>query len=82
MGTRIGEKIKIGVVFGGDTKMKPVWFFWAGKKYTADEITFRWQSRRGRTVIQHFAVRSGTDLYELSYNTESLVWTLAAVQTP
>jgi len=74
--------IKVGAVFGGGKKLRPVWFFWSEKKYPVDEITFNWQSRRGRTVIQHFAARSGFDLYELSYDTESLVWTLSAVQTP
>lgn len=82
METRIEEKIKTGVVFGGDRKMKPVWFVWAGRKYIVEEVTFNWQSRRGRTVVQHFAVKCGADLHELSYDTESLVWTLAVVQTP
>jgi len=80
METKIEEKIKVGAVFGGDKKLRPVWFVWSGKKYTADEITFNWQSRRGKAVVQHFAVRSGRDMYELSYDTETLVWTLSAVQ--
>jgi len=82
METQIGEKIKAGVVFGGDKKMQPVWFVWSGKKYPVEAVTFNWQSRRGRTVVQHFSVTSGADLYELSYDTETLVWTLATVQAP
>jgi len=89
MMTQIDEKIKVGAVFacpegrpanrGYDQKLKPVWFFWSGKKYPIKEITFSWKDRKGESDLYFFSVTDGQAVYEISYNDKSLVWMLEKV---
>lgn len=78
---KIRENIRVAVIFGPGSSIKPVWFDWRGVKYTIREITYAWQEREGNALILRFAVTDGADLYELAYNSVSRVWSLAAVET-
>ena len=44
-------------------------------------VTYRWCERAGKDVIHHFVVTDGSDLYELSYRQERLMWFLETVET-
>ncbi|OHB93450.1 MAG: hypothetical protein A2Z58_01060 [Planctomycetes bacterium RIFCSPHIGHO2_12_42_15] len=80
--TEINEAIKVGAIFGDNKKkLKPVWFIWGGKKYLIQEITYIWTERLGKAVIHHFMVADGANLFSISYNTDTLVWTLHSIET-
>lgn len=78
----IHETIKVGAIFGDNNKkLKPVWFVWSGRKYRVQEITDIWTERLGKSSIYHFTVTDGTNLFVISYNTDTLVWTLRSRET-
>lgn len=80
--TEINEPIKVGAVFGDNQKkLKPVWFIWSGQKYLVQKITYIWTDRMGKASIHHFTVTDGVNLFSISYNTDTLVWTLHSVET-
>lgn len=71
----LDEKIGAGVIFGPKTKIKPLWFWWRGRKYQVKKITYIWKTKKGKATLYHFAVIDENDnLFELCYNSESLVW--------
>ncbi len=76
---RIGENIRVAAVFGPGNRLQPVWFDWNRKKHTVTEVTYTWKDRLGDVTLLHFAVSDGTALYELTYNTASQAWALAAM---
>ncbi|MDP8219211.1 MAG: hypothetical protein P9M03_10865 [Candidatus Theseobacter exili] len=80
MKTSINETIKVGAVFE-NTKARPVWFVWKKSKYAVLAITYQWKTRTGRETQHHFAAQGPEDLYELVYNSGTLTWTLATVET-
>ena len=83
--TEIGEPIKVGAVFGADCiggkKIKPVWFAWKGRQYRIKEVTYTWTNKEGMACVHYFSVTDGQNLYEISYNTETMVWKLIAIET-
>ncbi|OOP57848.1 MAG: hypothetical protein AYP45_01040 [Candidatus Brocadia carolinensis] len=82
MTTEVNEPIKVGAIFGDNNKkLKPVWFVWSGRKYNVLEITYIWTERMGKASIHHFTVTDGANLFAISYNTDTLVWTLRSVET-
>ncbi len=82
--TEIDEPIKVGAVFGADSiggkKIKPVWFIWKGRQYRIKDVTYTWTNKEGRSFVHYFSVTDCQDLYEISYNTETMVWRLMAVE--
>lgn len=75
--TEINEIIQVGAIFGDNKKkLKPVWFIWGGRRYNIQEITYTWTERMGKAVVHHFTVTDGANLSSISYNTDTLVWTL------
>jgi len=82
MVTEVNEPIKVGAIFGDNKKkLKPVWFVWSGRKYGIKEITYIWTEKVGRSIIHHFAVTDGANLFDISYSTDALIWTLHSVET-
>ncbi len=80
--TEINEPIKVAAIFGDKKKkLKPVWFIWSGRKHDIKEITYIWTERVGKANIHHFTVTDGANLFDISYSTDSLVWTLHSVET-
>ena len=80
--TEINEMIQVGAIFGDNKKkLKPVWFIWNGRKYNIQKITYIWTERIGKANIHHFTVTDSDNLFSLSYNTDTLVWTLHSVET-
>jgi len=82
--TKINEPIKVGAVFGADSiggkKLKPVWFVWKERQYRIKEVTYTWTNKEGRAFVHSFSVTDDQNLYEISYNTETMVWKLVAVE--
>jgi hypothetical protein len=76
---RLGENIRVAAVFGPGNRLRPVWFDWNRKKHTVTEVSYTWKDKVGDVTLLHFAVRDGTALYELTYNTASQMWALSAV---
>ena len=75
MTTIIGEQVKVGAVFAG-AAVRPRWFDHHRRRHEVREITYQWRSRAGDAVLLHFAVSDGTNLFELSFNQQSLEWRL------
>ena len=79
---QVAQTIRVGAVFGGKKKIRPVWFVWEGREYRIKEITYIWSSREGESLLYHFSVTDGADnLYELCYRTDSATWHLLALET-
>lgn len=76
----IKEQIRVAVIFGPGTGIRPVWFDWRRRKYQIREVTYSWEERRGSATILHFAVSDGAGLFELAYDTAGRTWALAAVE--
>lgn len=78
---KIEQPIKVGAVFGGKKKIRPVWFIWEGREHCIKEITYTWSSREGRSLLYYFSVTDRADnLYELCYRTDSATWYLLALE--
>jgi len=81
MPTKVEQPIKVGAVFGGKKKIRPVWFIWEDREHRIKEITYTWSSREGRSLFYYFSVTDRADnLYELCYHTDSATWHLLAFE--
>jgi len=76
----IGETISVVASFGIPYRIKPVRFRWNGKLFEVKEVTYAWETKEGQTKIHHFSISDGKTLYELSFNTMSLLWRLEKVE--
>jgi len=77
----IGERVSVMAAFGEETRFRPVKFKWANRVIVVKTITYSWTNRVGQSKIYHFSVTDGKTLYELSFNTGSLLWVLERVET-
>lgn len=76
----INKKIKVGVVFKETSgQMVPRWFIREGRQYNVNRITYTWDEKQGKSLIRHFAVMVDNTCYELTYNTDRMLWHLASV---
>jgi len=76
---RIREHIRVAVIHGPGTKLKPVWFDWNRQKHEVKEVTYHWRHRAGNDLILHYSVTDGTALYELNYNVTAQIWILESI---
>ena len=76
----IGETISVIASFGLPYKIRPVRFKWSGRLFEVKEITYSWQTKEGRKKIYHFSVTDGKTLYELSFDTNSLLWRMEKLE--
>jgi len=75
----IGDPIEVITLFR-DGSLKPLKFRWKDRVYKISRVNGGWLSDEGSTRFHHFSVMSeGPDVYELSYNTDSLHWELSRV---
>ena len=68
------EDISVIASFGLPYKLRPVRFRWAGRVRDVREVTYHWQSCQGEARLYHFAVTDGDSVYELTFDSQSLVW--------
>ncbi len=71
---QIGDTISVLASFGMPYRIKPLKFNWSGRLLEVREITYTWKTREGQKEIYHFSVTDGKTLYELSFDTDSLIW--------
>ena len=71
---QINEFIAVLALFDPSCKVRPLRFRWSGRVVKVEEVTYMWKSREDRNDIYHFSLTGGGGLYELSYNTGSLLW--------
>ena len=76
----IGESISVIASFGLPYKIKPVRFKWSGRLREVKDITYSWTTKEGQSKIYHFSISDGTTLYELSFDTSSLLWRLEKLE--
>lgn len=72
----VGETISVIASFGLPYRIRPVRFNWSGRLFEIKEITYTWKTKEGRKNIYHFSVTDGGSLYELTFDTDSLIWKL------
>jgi hypothetical protein len=77
----VGETISVIASFGQSYRIRPVKFNWAGRLFEIKEITYTWKTKEGKKNIFHFSVTDGGALYELTFDTDSLVWRLENLET-
>jgi hypothetical protein len=77
----IGENISVMASFGLSYKIRPVRFKWNKRLFEVKEITYTWQTKEGQNRIYHFSISDGKTLYELSFDTSSLLWRLEKLET-
>jgi len=76
----IGETISVIASFGLPYKIRPLRFKWSGKLFEVKDITYIWQTKEGQTKFYHFSVSDGKTLYELSFDTTSLLWKIEKLE--
>jgi hypothetical protein len=76
----IGETISVIASFGLPYKIRPLRFKWSGKLFDVKDITYIWQTKEGQTKFYHFSVSDGKTLYELSFDTTSLLWRIEKLE--
>jgi len=77
----IGKTISVLVAFGPSYRLRPLKFRWSGRLVDVKEITYRWITKEGQSHIYHFSITDGDTLYELSFNTNSLLWRLENLES-
>ena len=76
---RLREDISVVASFGRPYKVQPVRFRWNGRLLEVREVTYKWTTMEGRAVVHHFAVSDGDNAYELSFNSQTLLWRVEGV---
>ena len=76
----IDEPISVIASFDPLYKIKPLKFLWGNRAFEVKEITYRWKSSEGKTVVHHFSVTDGSTLYQICFNPDSLLWRLNSVE--
>ncbi|MDP2943690.1 MAG: hypothetical protein Q8N49_00225 [Candidatus Omnitrophota bacterium] len=71
----LNECIDVIAWFKGG-KIYPRVFIWNNKRYKIKTITYNWQERNGKEVINYFSVDTRGDLYQISFNNTSYGWKL------
>jgi len=74
----IQEQIFVDAVFT-NSKIKPRWFIWKGRKHPVKEITYIWKDNQGEAPLVYFSVSDGANIYEIFFNQKNLNWYLARV---
>jgi hypothetical protein len=77
----VGETISVIASFCLPYRIKPVRFNWSGRLFEIKEITYTWKTKEGKKNIYHFSVTDGGSLYELTFDTDSLLWRLENLET-
>jgi len=78
---RIGEEITVLASFGMPYRIKPLSFTWSGRTIEVKEVTFTWKTKEGQKVLHHFSATDGSTLFELTFDSISLLWEIQSVVT-
>jgi hypothetical protein len=69
----LDEPISVGAVFSRG-EIRPIWFSRGKRQFRINEIALTWKTREGNTCIHHFSVTDGHGVYEIRYNSATLLW--------
>jgi hypothetical protein len=78
---RIEEDITVLASFGMPHRIKPISFTWSGRTIEVKEVTYTWKTKEGQNVLHHFSVTDGSTLFELTFDSVSLLWKIDSVVT-
>ena len=78
---QIGEDITVLASFGMSYGIKPLSFTWSGRTIEIKEVTYTWKTKEGQKVLHHFTVTDGNTLFELTFDSVSLLWKVESVET-
>lgn len=78
--TEVGDRIRVMAAFGKPYKIKPLKFSWSERVFDIKEVTYQWKSKEGQAEILHFCVSDGCNVFEISFNLQTLIWRLEKVQ--
>ena len=78
---RIGEEITVLASFGMPYRIKPLSFTWSGRTIEVKEVTYTWKTKVGQKDLHHFSVTDGGTLFELTFDSSSLLWKIESVVT-
>ncbi len=76
---KLKEDISVVASFGQPYKVRPVRFRWNGRLLEVSEVTYRWSTMEGRAVVHHFAVTDGIGSYEITFNSQTLLWRIESM---
>jgi len=76
----VGKIVNVLVSFSLPGHIHPLRFQWAGRLIRIQEVTYRWKSREGAKEMHHFSVTDGSTLYELVFDSTSLIWRLENIE--
>jgi len=57
-------------------KILPRVFVWHKRLYRIKRVTYFWQERQGKEVLNLFSVETLAGLYQISFSSQSLSWRL------
>ena len=70
------EKVEVGVICGGDVRMRPEWFVWKGRRYQVSQVNHVWKEREERDLLYFFSVSDEGNTYLLCYHVPTMEWQL------
>jgi hypothetical protein len=74
----VNDRVKVLALFD-EKGLQPLRFQWRHVTYAVKDITFRWKERREGATIHRFSVSDGSNVFQLTYNSDHLTWKLEAV---
>lgn len=79
--TLIGEKINVMAVFKNGFIMPRV-FEWNGRKLKVNRVVLNYSKKLGEGLVRFFSVEvlGSTSVYQISFNTEDMLWKLEGVE--
>lgn len=76
----INEQVSVIAIFGQDyKKIRPFKMRWRDKDYFITKVGYIHKYKQGKAMWHVFSATDGTNFFELSFNSESLVWMLGRV---
>ena len=74
-----GDFIEVAAVFKKGT-IDPRFFILKGCKVGIEKINFYWKERNGESVLHHFSVSSGDDIYHIYFDNRSFLWRIKSLE--
>lgn len=79
MSEEINEPILVTAKFEKG-RLTPLLFFWRGRGYRVDGVSFAWAAKRGEAKLYYFNCRATRAQYQLIFNDRTLDWRLGRVE--
>ena len=62
-------------------RITPLSFTWSGRTIEIKEVTYTWKTKEGQKDLHHFSVTDGSTLFELTFDSVSLLWKIESLET-